>query len=182
MAQYIPFASNVEVNGHTILSVVRAIPSYQTELELVLAKHGLKKIRSDGWYPQLFWLNAFREIGENYGAEVLFSIGKAIPENAIFPFNMETVQDALNSINIAYHINHRGGEIGYYKLIEYNQAKQTATMECRNPYPSHFDRGIISAMVEKLSPSNKNNISVNLNHSLPSRLHDADSCTYRILW
>ena len=180
MAQYIPFASNVEVNGHTILSVVRAIPTYQTELEEVLARHGLENIRPEGWYPQLFWLNAFRQIGENYRADVLFSIGKAIPENAIFPFNMVTVQDALSSINIAYHINHRGGEIGYYKLTEYSHERQSATMECRNPYPSHFDRGIISAMVEKFS--SKNSVDVYLDSLFPTRLNGADSCTYRVSW
>jgi len=50
----------------------------------------------------------------------LFAIGKAIPESAIFPPEIQGLEMGLSAIDIAYHMNHRGGEIGHYNLILYD--------------------------------------------------------------
>lgn len=55
-------------------------------------------------------------------------------------------------------------------------------MECKNPYPSEFDRGIITSMARKFSPGSASGISVELNETKPNRLKGDDSCTYTILW
>lgn len=49
-------------------------------------------------------------------------------------------------------MNHRNGEIGYYKLISINLKANTAIMNCKNPYPCNFDRGIITTMARKFRP------------------------------
>jgi hypothetical protein len=182
MAQYIPFAPNVEVNGQTILSFVNALAEYKDIIIAVLARHGLKDIDPQGWYPQENWLNAFKEIGEQYGPNTLFAIGKAIPESAIFPPEIQGLEMGLSAINIAYHMNHRGGEIGSYTLVSYNPKDCIAVMECPNPYPSHFDRGIITTMVRKFKAPNMIMEKVELDTTKPTRLNGADSCFYNITW
>jgi hypothetical protein len=57
-----------------------------------------------------------------------------------------------------------------------------AEMECKNPYPSEFDRGIITAMARKFKPRESLLVSVELDNAKPSRMKGADSCTYKIKW
>ncbi len=140
------------------------------------------KNRQD-WYTQQCWLDAFREIAENIGSNTLFGIGKAIPDNAILPFQPlppYALREALESIDQAYQRNHRGGEIGYYRLVTFTGGR--ATMECCNPYPSDFDRGIITAMARNFMPLHSRQLEVKLDDSQPTRLNGADSCTYLITW
>ncbi|OJJ14014.1 hypothetical protein BKI52_44800 [marine bacterium AO1-C] len=182
MAQYVPFEDGVEVNGQTVLAFVNALPMFRDDMLGILQRHGIENPQEGEWYEQVCWLNAFKEIGEKYGANTLFAIGKAIPENADFPPDINTLEKALASIDVAYHMNHRQGEIGYYKLVKFNEEDKLAIMECRNPYPSNFDRGIITTMARKFKPPRVLMINVAIDTSKPSRLDGADVCTYRITW
>lgn len=182
MAQYVPFAKNVEVNGQTILSFVNALPAFKVTMEAILANYGLVNIQPEQWYSQKSWLDAFREIGEKYGANTLFAIGKVIPESAKFPPAIDDLEKALSTIDVAYHMNHQNGEIGYYKLISFNSSLRTAVMECKNPYPSSFDRGIITTMARKFRPKDSILVNVEVDNNFPSRLNGADSCTYKVGW
>ncbi|WP_027002650.1 hypothetical protein [Hugenholtzia roseola] len=182
MAQYIPFDSKVEVLGEAVLSFINGMGTYADLMRKILAEEGIAEVRSQSWYPQAAWLSAFHRIGEKFGSNTLFAIGKAIPESAIFPKEINDLESALHSIGIAYQMNHRNGEIGYYKLAAYNADLKIAIMECKNPYPSEFDRGIITSMARRFKPEGAFLMKVELDPNLPSRLHGAESCTYRISW
>jgi len=183
MAEYICFDKNVEVNGQTVLSTVNAFPEYMRIIGIsILEKNNLKNVDKDEWYPQQSWLSSFKEIKDKYGAATLFEIGKIIPANAIFPKEIDSLQKGLASINIAYHMNHRNGEIGYYKLISIDDSKKTAIMECKNPYPCDFDRGIIIAISRKFAPKGSLKISVELDSSKKNRKDGSDKSTYIIHW
>lgn len=182
MAQFVPFAEGVEVNGQTVLSIVNALEAGKATRLKILNKHGLTDIDLKGWYSQRAWLDAFKEISETFGIHTLFAIGEAIPENAIFPPEIDNLEKALALIDMAYHLNHRGGEIGHYTLIHFDPEKHAATMVCNNPYPSEFDRGIINTMVRKFLPSSSLIYDVALDLSKETRLKGADSCTYNITW
>jgi hypothetical protein len=182
MAEYVPFSSNVEVLGQTVLSCVNALPSYQNVMEQVLTKHGLIDIAPDKWYSQERWLNAFRDIGKRYGPHTLFLIGKAIPTNAKFPPNINNLESGLNSIDVAYKMNHRNGEIGYYKLLELNHEQKRAIMECRNPYPSFFDMGIILSIARKFKSNPSDIVEIARDETKSSRLTGGMSCRYILKW
>lgn len=182
MASFIAFAPNVEVNGETVLSIVNAMAGFEAIAHQLFRKNGIVDIEPGKWYSQQNWLNVFKDIKEKLGDKTLLVIGKAIPENANFPLEINNLEKALKSINIAYHMNHRGGEIGYYKLLTYSDTKRIAIMECKNPYPSHFDRGIITTMARKFKPKNALTINVDMDTNLQTRLQGADSCTYIIDW
>ena len=130
------------------------------------------------WYSQKAWLDSFKEIAEKYGSNTLFEIGKGIPANAKFPPEIDNIEKALGSIDIAYHMNHRNGDIGFYKLVSHDQAKKTLIMQCRNPYPCDFDRGIITTMARKF----KTGVKVELDKSKPSRKDGADDSWYIITY
>jgi len=183
MAQFIPFSENVEVNGYTVLSVVNGVNNlFKTKMLEILAKNNIENPQPENWYKQTDWLRAFKEISQKIGENTLFSIGKSIPENAIFPSTIDNLEKALASIDIAYKQNHRGGEIGYYKLASYDEAKKEAVMECFNPYPCHFDRGIITTMTRKFAPLHAVETFVVVDNSKPSRLTGSDTSWYIINW
>src|SRR5262245_47196461 len=110
MAQFKPFSPDVQVNGHTVLSVITALDSGQeTRLE-ILARNGIADPQHHQWYSQTSYLNAFKEIYEKVGPSTLFAIGKAIPESAKFPSQINSLEKALSAIDVAYKMNHKGGE------------------------------------------------------------------------
>jgi hypothetical protein len=182
MAQFIAYDPVVKVNGQTILSVVNAMEFGKETRKEILEKHGLVNIEPEGWYDQQKWLDAFREIHDSLGTNTLYIIGKAIPENAKFPPEINSLEKALNAIDVAYHMNHTKGDIGSYKVIEFDDKKRKAVMTCSNPYPSDFDRGIINAMLVRFKPKDSLKYSVALDTSKETRINGADSCTYTIGW
>jgi len=182
MASFVAFTPDVQVNGETVLSIVNAMAGFEAIALQLFKKNGIVDVEPGKWYSQQNWLDVFKDIKEKLGDKTLLVIGKAIPENAIFPAEIDNLEKALDSINEAYHMNHRGGEIGYYKLVKYDIKEKIAIMECKNPYPSHFDRGIITTMSRKFKPEDAITISINLDAEKPTRLKGDESCTFIINW
>ncbi len=178
MAQFKPLAPNVQVNGQTVLSVVDGMWFKETALRII-RKHGIDNPKPDQFYPQEAWLNAFREIAEKFGAFTLMEIGKKIPENAVFPPEIDCIEKALPAIDVAYHMNHRGGEIGHYRFEK--TGERTARMICDNPYPCEFDRGIVERTAAKFAPPGATPW---VGHDLSGgcRHTGASSCTYLVEW
>jgi hypothetical protein len=111
-----------------------------------------------------------------------FRIGIVIPSNAIFPPDVDSIEKALNAIDIAYNVNHRNSDIGYYKILEFNGENRQAIIKCKNPYHSTFDRGLILAMLIKFMPKDSIDFDVILDKTKENRLNGGDSCTYNIHW
>lgn len=181
MAQFEAFASGVEINGETVLSIVDGMGAFKRRAFEILSKNGINNPEPGKWYSQQDWLNAFKEISEKMGVTTLFSIGQKIPENANFPPQINSFETALNGIDMAYHMNHRNGEIGYYKYLGLTNSKE-ARMHCENPYPCDFDRGIIESMVKRFKPENATSVSVKHDEKSPCRKNGANSCEYVIFW
>jgi hypothetical protein len=56
MAQFIPFDTNVEVNGQTVLSVINGVSdTYKEKIKLILAKKGIVDPQPNKWYKQEHW-------------------------------------------------------------------------------------------------------------------------------
>jgi len=183
MAQFKAFDPNVEVNGQTVLTILNAVnDGFKANIVWIMKQHSLSDIEPKKWYSQQDWLDSLQDISDKIGYHTLFSIGKGIPENSIFPKEINNLKTALAGIDIAYHMNHRGGEIGFYKLTVFDSVHHSAEMECKNPYPCHFDRGIISAIARKFKPETSLGISVELDKSRPERSEGADSSYYLIRW
>ena len=179
MAQFKAFAPGVEVNGQTVLSVVEGMGTFKQFSLQILAANGITDPRPGQWYPQQSWLDSFKDIGKKVGEATLFQIGAQIPENAAWPPQVDTIDKALASIDVAYHMNHRGGEIGHYDYQK--TGDKEGKMVCNNPYPCDFDRGIVTAAAQKFAPAG---VFVTVRHddSSPCRKKGADSCTYLISW
>jgi len=190
MSVYVAFNSNVEVNGETVLSVLEGMPIFKTTAIKILADNQIVNPIPGNWYPQQLWLDAFKQIADKVGEATLQKIGNSIPENAQWPPQVKTVEDALGSIDIAYHMNHRIGSsilfnpstgqmkegIGHYQLKKIDN--KTMHMICNNPYPCKFDFGIIDAVIKKFKASGQ---MITVRHEPGDcRSKGADSCSYKV--
>jgi len=198
MAQFKPIEQGIEVNGNTVYAIVDGFGTYKSMAEKILLAENIGEMKNDKyhiemdkWYSQAAWLSAFEKISHKLGANVLFTIGQKIPQNATFPDWVKDIHSAVKSIDIAYHMNHRkNGKvmfdpatgimlegIGHYGY-EAIQGKNMIISVCDNPYPCDFDRGIISAMATKFEFTS----SVKLDSSKASRKDGSDISTYIITW
>ena len=193
MAEFLSFDKRTEVNGQTILSVIDGMRGFETSARKILFENGIEDPMPDRWYSQQAWLNAFKQIALKIGDVILINIGKRIPDNARWPEHIDSIRSALESIDIAYHLNHRIGEnilfdekkgtvlsgIGNYTYEEISD--NSVKMICNNPYPCSFDKGILKAVALKFKP---------LGYTVLFKEHVADgcrkrgsdTCTYYISW
>jgi hypothetical protein len=176
MTKYQALDPNVEVLGAAIMSVVSSLGE---EARSVLRKHNIDPLNAESWYKQQDWLNAFADLSERNFLN-LVAIGMKIPDEAVWPPDVKTVHDALASINVAYGMNHRGGEIGGYHYQK--TGERTGAMVCDNPYPSDFDYGIIYRTAQKFRDSSSGQLIVRLDKEKPTRKDGDKSCTYLITW
>jgi len=191
MAQFKAFRPGVEVYGAVVLSVVDGMGDFKTRAEGILAQHGIRRPQPEGWYPQQAWLDSFETISEKSGPRTLFAIAKKIREAVEWPDWINSLATGMAAIDLNYHLRHRlngqpmlnerTGEmtegIGHYEFKGLT-GETSAVMVCNNPYPSEFDRGILTAMGRRFKP----NLEVRLDTTQPTRAEGADSCTYLIAW
>ncbi|MFZ5440829.1 MAG: hypothetical protein ACOZQL_12535 [Myxococcota bacterium] len=197
--QFRAFEPDVEVNGQTVWAIVDGFISKATPSRILLEEGigtpgpgGVVQLDRAGWYAQDAWLRAFERIATSMGDNMLFNIGKRIPENALFPPSVVDVESAIASIDVAYHLNHRrAGQvlfdqqtgkmqegIGHYGCERPDQGRRLIISVCRNPYPCEFDRGILTAMARRFAPA------ALVTHAEPHhcRKSNSDECTYHVKW
>jgi hypothetical protein len=179
MAQFKAFASGVEVKGAAVVAVVKGMGAYEASARRLLADANIVDLQEERWYPQQAWLSVFRTIAEKLGPATLRLIGTKITETALWPPTVNSVEAALASIDIAYQMNHRGGDIGHYRFDK--TGKKSGVVVCQNPYPCDFDLGIIEATVKRFSPDGVHPQVIH-DAAKPCRKKGDASCTYQVLW
>ncbi len=144
-----------EVIGRSPLSYIAASESVSPMMGKhtthKLASYGLDDIDPDEWYPLRAPLAMLFEMREEYGEGSMQNMGQNIPEHVEFPPDISTVEEALHSIDDAYHHNHRGGEIGFYEFRE--EGPGEGIMVCEDPYPCELDQGLIKGVAAKFADS-----------------------------
>ncbi len=190
--------SDVEVHGQDILSFMDALSLVPTLGERILEaekigtlKHGVYRIIPEEWYPLTDKIKILQRVLSSIGPSILRKVGEKIPENAIFPPDIDDIHKAIGLINVAYHMNHRkAGKImydeqtgkitegiGYYGYARV-EGENKIISECANPNLSEYDQGIITTMARRFEPSAK----IELDPTKPTRRTGGDSCTFIITW
>ncbi|MUW15002.1 hypothetical protein GJ633_10265 [Halorubrum sp. CBA1125] len=183
MATYEAFDPEAEVNGQTVLTIVeRAMGKFSAEYREraveALEAEGISDPDPDEWYPQQAWLNAFETIAADLQPHVLDRLGETLPSVAEWPNDFDTVSDGLRSIDAAYRRNHRGGDIGRYRFE--STGDRTGTVECHNPYPCRFDRGLVRGVARRDAPVDAFVFVEETGETC--RRRGGDRCTYTVHW
>ena len=190
--------SDIEVHGQDILSFMDALSTADYLGDMILKEEkigtlvdGKYVIIPEEWYLLEDKIKILQKVLEYVGPTTLKAVGQKIPENAIFPPDIDDIHKAISSINIAYHMNHRkAGEImynkvtgtitegiGYYGYQAVEGEKKIISV-CENPNISEYDEGILTAMARRFESS----VKVELDTSKPTRRNGGDSCTFIITW
>ena len=185
MSEFISFDENVEVIVEVIAAFQAAFPPELLEVgTMTLRKHGIYKPEPGNFYPLQPFLDAMKDISEQFGDAMLYRIGEQIASNAVLPPGLDSIESALGAIDVAYHMNHRGGEIGNYLYhdIGENRGLKKAQMVCPNPYSCAFDRGVIEGFAARFKPEGSVDVIVCHDDSQPCRKTGSQACTYLITW
>jgi hypothetical protein len=168
---FVAHSPEVEVDGATMLADVSGMLIAPVARHL-LAAEGLGSVRPGHWYNQQAWLNVYRAIHEHLGDDSLYAIGRRIPYAADFPAEqMYDVPSALAAIDYAYHNSHRGGEIGHYRFVE--RGRDDFEVHVVTPYPSQFNLGIVSSLVERYRGRMHYHVSLRVK---PANPHQDNTC------
>lgn len=185
MAEFKSFTPGVEVLGEVILAFMKGFPAgTEKKGSDILGKHGIKDPVPGVWYPLQQFLDAMKELSDIFGAPLLGRIGEQIATNAKLPPDLDSLEKCLGSIDIAYHMNHRGGDIGHYgySYEGIQGGLKRAKIICRNPYPCAFDRGCIEGFAVRFSPQGPNGVTVRHDETQPCRRQGSESCCLIISW
>lgn len=146
-------SSDAEVSGRTVRSVVEGVgqfsSTYRQRALDILDNHGLPEPEEDEWYSLEAYVEAFDELAETVGPKTVTKIGSEIPSLVEWPPEVETVEDAMNALDEQFRMNHRGDDLGYYEFEKTGDSG--GVMECKNPYPSALDEGLLKATAERFS-------------------------------
>jgi predicted hydrocarbon binding protein len=195
--QFVAFEPGIYVNASTVSSIIHGMGRYTIYSRHYLSQVNIgrvvggKLVLDMEEYPQEAWLKAFENIAAHMNEGVLFNIGTKIPKTAIFPEWPKDIYAAVESVDVAYHINHSKDGVPLYDVktnvmregighygCEYVRGRREITSVCKNPYPCAFDRGILAEVTRRFDPKAK----VVHDDSCECRKNGADSCTYRITW
>lgn len=194
MAQYVSPHPGLEGSGTAFASVAAALGAHGDIGKKVLSTLGVPELVAGEWYPLQMLLDLLKGVARASGDHTLLAIGKALVDHAVWPAMPPTMVDALQVIDVAYHMNHRwDGEvmfdpatgvmregIGHYRC---HPEKHQIIMVCDTPYPSELDRGILLGTARRAASRGvRPRVDVVLDESRPSRKRGADSCTYRVTW
>lgn len=172
-----PFSPNVQVLGRTLVSLIDELPNFvRKKMQKVLEKEGMTELDLNTWYDIKVALAFHDQIAKDFGPNTLFEVGKSIIEKAVFPPGMDSLESGLQSINVAYNMNHRNGYIGFYKIISHDLEEKKIIMHCHTPYPCELDRGLITAMARKF----KTGIRVVVDPSKPNKKEGGNESSYII--
>ena len=105
-------------------------------------------------------------------------IGNTIPKVAHWPLGVDSISAAMQTLDTAYHMNHRGGEIGHYAFSQ--KEENSGMFTCDNPYPCDFDMGIIEGLSYLIKDEN---ISIQITHDEGACRKDGfEDCVYWVTW
>ncbi len=176
--------NTAQVSGASVRIFMEAMGKVKEMALGILQKHNIDtNVPMESWVDLNKWINALKEIEQRFGPATMFNIGKTVPSVIAFPPQVNSFESAMNGLNYSYLLTHRGipNSDKYYKFRMTGQ--KSAIMECDNPYPSDFDRGLLSGMTRKFPPAGVvGMVDVKLDESVPSRKTSGKSCVFKMSW
>lgn len=167
----------VQFLGAAIIPMIDGFGIFEDDGKAILAKHGLKDLKLDQWYPADAVMKAMTEVSAKFGNNVLYQIGRAVPRNAVLPPELNAVEKVLALLDVTYRMNTKGENSQGFKVEMV--APGHAKVVVDRAGSCHLDRGILTELVGKLAPR----ATVQHDDAAPCRRKpDGYSCTYHVKW
>ncbi len=158
--------------------MVDGMGAFKSKAYEILLNNEIDDPKAGQWYKLQGWLDSFKEIYEKIGSTTIKVIGMKVPENAKFPPDINSIEKVLASLDVAYQMNHRGGNAGSY-LYE-KTGNRSGVLTADFGYPCPMVSGIVQALVTKFKQGDE---VPSITHSPDGCVMDgADKCKYEINW
>jgi len=179
--EYISFDPDAEVAGYSMRSLILCLN--QEHIQPVLEKLGLTEIDPDEWYPLQTWLDVFNEMQAG-SISTMFdfvSIGMKVIELAKIPPDVanEDYEAIVLRHNDTYHNQHRGGDIGEYRVEKVDEGHIRVAV--RTPYPEDFAYGVLYGQARRFLPEDTRFV-VSFDENLPRRSQGGEETIIHIEW
>ena len=137
---------SVQINGQTINSIKKGLLSEKLATKFIVEAVG-ENVVEDKFYPAEAFLKALKNIGEKMNSVILKNVGTKIVESAKWPSGIDSLESAMQSISVAYKMNHRPNDSAIIGDYIYNKiSERECTITATNPYPCDFDEGIVEGV------------------------------------
>jgi hypothetical protein len=196
--EWVVEARGIESAGSCLQTMVDAFGELRTAISRLFADEGVGKlgrdgvvtIDPDGWYPIETELSVLKRMLDRVGEATLFKVGTRIPENTEFPPSVADIHSALQSLDVAYHLNHRKNGVVMFdpssaRMLDgighfgYEPAGERRVMiTAPGPFPCEFNRGIVAGLAQRFQPRAR----VVLDASRPGLKDGAAVSTYIVTW
>lgn len=117
----------------------------------------------DRWEPLQDVLSRLHRLGRELGDDALARAGATVLRHAAFPPNIFDIRDALYTLDVAYHMNHRrngepmfvNGQLapGIGCFVCTGDTPMSLIVDSASKYPCAFDRGLITAIARRYEPT-----------------------------
>jgi hypothetical protein len=180
MAQLAATASDVEVSGDVARAIVKGMHAIGKRFRHALAEHGLDNPDPDCWYSLDALLDVFETLSDNVGPFVISGIGARVADDAKFPAEVDSVEEALTYVDTLLRSSHRGADFGSYVFNK--MGKDSGRIVSTTQYPCDFDRAFVEAVARRFRPKQSWNVTVQHEESTACRKRGGDCCTYVVKW
>jgi len=177
---YIAANSSAEVLGRNIMLYLSGMGSFEQMGRTILKAHNIDENPGpEKWYNHQNFLDALKDISIRTGPNTIGMIGKRIAENASFPPDVKTLEQALFSMERSYQTVHKGDNKSTKKVKK--ASDKTFIVTINSPYPCELDNGYLRGLANRFPVPNAT-IVVSHDDTQPCRKNNKESCTYTISW
>lgn len=142
------FDATAEFVGAAVFPSIFARPTFvRKNLLNIFAEEGIIDPQVMGWYSTQKLANFYQKVLKQYGPNTLFDLGKAVPETAVLPDGLDTLEKLLAALPMTYDMNHRNGYVGFLKIVSHDVEEKKIIVQSYTPYASDFTRGFLTAFI-----------------------------------
>lgn len=171
-----------EIAGRNIFTYIQSFPHYKEVFESILNSNGIRDIQPDKWYKAKDFLESLYELYSYASDSLFFDMGKNLVEIIGAHSRDISFKQALERLEKGHQEQHRGGNIGFHKVISYDEKNKKAKIESNTPYPSEFLRGIFSAFLNAYKPKNSNYVIIEAKNPKNIVKPDDESVFFDVSW
>jgi hypothetical protein len=168
------------VLGASVRAFVSALGFYGPRGLQILAENGIPDPQPSEWYPLQSYLDAQRAVYEKVGPNTLARIGRKLVQEATFPPQLDSIHDALSTLNDDYHLRHDGSDVGGFRYER--TGDRSCTVQVRNPYPCELDRNVVEELCRRFKPDQVPGVHVRHVDEQSCRKQGADACVLKVWW
>jgi hypothetical protein len=168
------------VLGASVRAFVSALGFYGPRGLQILAENGIPDPQPTQWYPLQSYLDAQRDVYHKVGPNTLARIGRRLVQEASFPPALDSIHEALATLDADYHGRHEGTDVGGFAYRRTGDC--SCTVEVRNPYPCELDRNVVEELCRRFKPDAVAGVFVRHQEETACRKHGADACVLDVWW